>query len=140
MYIIFFVQRLNHHHLFIFWIFGKSSSFTRAAEELSIAQSAVTLQIKTLEEALGLTLVDRRNFRKPVLTNEGRRVLEYASSIFETSRELLNWATKGSLPKQLILRLGAISGLSRNLQYEFIEPLLGKPEYKFEVVTGDQKI
>lgn len=133
------MQRLNHHHLYIFWVYSKTSSFTKAAEELRIAQSAVTSQIKSLEEVLGISLIDRTNPRKPEITSEGRKVLEYADSIFESSRELLNWATKGGLPKKQILRIGALSGMSRNLQFEFIEPLLGRADLKLEVTTGDQK-
>lgn len=132
------MQRLNHHHLYIFWIFSKTSSFTKTADELSIAQSAVTAQIKNLEEALSIILIDRSNPRKPIITSEGRKVIEYADSIFESSRELLNWATKGALPKKQVLKIGAISGLSRNLQYEFIEPILEKNNYKLEIITGDQ--
>ena len=133
------MQRLNHHHLYLFWIFGKTENFTKTAEELRIAQSAVTSQLRSLEEALELTLIDRTNPRRPQITNEGRKVLDYADSIFEASRELINWASHGSLPKKQILRIGAISGLSRNLQYEFIKPLLNRTDIKFEITTADQK-
>jgi LysR family transcriptional activator of nhaA len=133
------MQRLNHHHLFIFWQFSKHSSFTKTAAELGIAQSAVTLQVKQLEEVLDLKLVDRSNARRPEITEEGRKVAEYADSIFETSRELVNWATKGALPKKRSVRIGAISGLSRNFQYEFLEPILRQREVKFEIITGDQQ-
>jgi LysR family transcriptional regulator, transcriptional activator of nhaA len=132
------MQRLNHHHLYVFWIFAKTSSFTKAAETLSIAQSAVTSQVKLLEEAIGIGLVDRTNPRRPQLTEEGRKALEYADSIFESSRELLNWATKGSLPQKRSIRIGALSGLSRNFQFEFIEPLLKDASIKFDITTGDQ--
>lgn len=132
------MQRLNHHHLYVFWIFAKTSSFTKTAETLLIAQSAVTSQVKLLEDALGLNLIDRTNSRRPQVTEEGRKVLEYAESIFESSRELINWATKGSLPKKRSMRIGAISGLSRNFQFEFIEPLIKETEVKFEITTGDQ--
>ena len=132
------MQRLNHHHLYVFWVFAKSSSFTKAAETLSIAQSAVTSQVKLLEESLGVSLIDRTNPRRPQITDEGRKVIEYADSIFESSRELVNWATKGSLTKNRLIRIGSISGLSRNFQYEFIEPLLKDLDIKFEVTTGDQ--
>lgn len=132
------MQRLNHHHLYIFWIFSKTSSFTKTAESLLIAQSAVTLQIKQLEEALGLNLINRLNPRKVQITEEGLKVLEYADSIFESSRELINWATKGELPNIRTLRIGAISGLSRNFQFEFIEPLLQEANIKFDITTGDQ--
>ncbi|MBY0552938.1 LysR family transcriptional regulator [bacterium] len=132
------MQRLNHHHLYVFWMFARTSSFTKTAESLSIAQSAVTSQVKLLEEVLGLSLIDRTNPRRPQITDEGRRVLEYADSIFESSRELINWATKGSLPKKRSIRVGAISGLSRNFQFEFIEPLLKEVDVKFDITTGDQ--
>lgn len=131
--------RLNHHHLYVFWVFTKHTSFTKTAAELAIAQSAVTSQVKHLESALDLNLVDRSNPRRPELTEEGRKVAEYADSIFESSRELVNWATKGALPKKRHIRIGAISGLSRNLQYEFLEPLIRQGEVKIEVVTGDQQ-
>lgn len=133
------MQRLNHHHLFIFWTLARTGTFTNAARELSIAQSAVTAQVKQLEEALGLVLVDRSQKRRPELTNEGRRVLDYANSIFETSQELLKWATKGEAPKTSVVRIGAVSGLSRNLQYEFLKPVLGDSGVKVQVATGDQE-
>lgn len=132
------MQRLNHHHLYVFFIFSKYANFTKTAQELSIAQSAVTSQVKSLEDSLGVELVDRSNARRPELTESGRKVAEYAEIIFESSRELLNWATKGALPKKRLVRVGAISGLSRNFQYEFIQPLLTTPDLKFEIITGDQ--
>ncbi|MBY0452912.1 MAG: LysR family transcriptional regulator, partial [Bdellovibrionaceae bacterium] len=132
------MQRLNHHHLYVFWVFVKTSSFTKTADTLSIAQSAVTSQVKLLEEALGLNLIDRTNPRRPQVTDAGLRVAEYADSIFESSRELINWATKGSLPKKRSLRIGAISGLSRNFQFKFIEPLIHEVDVKFDITTGDQ--
>lgn len=120
-------------------MFAKTSSFTKTADSLSIAQSAVTSQVKLLEEALGLKLIDRTNLRRPQISEEGRKVLEYADSIFESSRELINWATKGSLPKKRTIRIGAISGLSRNFQFEFIEPLIKEEDVKFDITTGDQE-
>lgn len=132
-----FMQRLNHHHLFVFWTFGKTLSFTKAAETLAIAQSAVTSQVKKLEEALEIQLVDRTYRKRPRITDEGRKVIDYADSIFESSDELVNWATKGSLPKNRVIRIGALAGLSRNFQFEFIEPLIKNKQIKFEITTGD---
>ena len=132
------MQHLNHHHLYIFWTLAKLGTFTRAAESLSIAQSAVTSQIKSLENILGLELIDRSNKRKPSLTEEGKKVLEYADAIFETSSELIKWAKQGELAKKQILRIGALSGLSRNLQFEFLKSTIGNLDIKIEVTTGDQ--
>ncbi len=50
-------------------------SFTRAAEELHVTHGAVSQRIKHLEEHLGKPLF-RRNGRRMLLTEEGRRLLE----------------------------------------------------------------
>lgn len=132
------MDRLNHHHLYIFWTLARQGTFTKAAETLRIAQSAVTSQVQSLEKTLGMELIDRSNRRKPTLTDGGKRVLEFADMIFEASTELLEWAKQGELRDTQILRIGALSGLSRNLQYEFLKPILSNPKVKFEVTTGDQ--
>jgi DNA-binding transcriptional LysR family regulator len=53
---------------------ARSESFTRAAEELSVTQAAVSQQIKTLEVALGLKLFNRERQRL-VITEAGRTYL-----------------------------------------------------------------
>ena len=56
-------------------------SFTRASEELYVTQAAVSHQVKTLEEALGVKLFKRLP-RKLVLTDEGRALLPAVSEAF----------------------------------------------------------
>lgn len=131
--------QLNHHHLYIFWILAKQGTFTNAAKTLSIAQSAVTSQIKNLEGILGHELIDRSNRRKITLTEAGKTVLNYAEAIFDASSELLEWAKQGELAKMQVLRVGALSGLSRNLQFEFLKPTVGDLNVKIEITTGDQE-
>lgn len=133
------MERLNHHHLYIFWILARRGTFTKTAEALHIAQSAVTSQIRSLEDSLGFAIVDRSNKRKPTLTAEGKQVLEYADSIFETAQDLISWAKSGEPAKIQVLRVGALSGLSRNLQYEFLKSTVGNPLVRLEVTTGDQE-
>ena len=58
-------------------------SFSKAAESLGYSQSAVTVQIKTLEEELGVRLFDRMG-KRVILTAQGRRFLEYAHSVLDT--------------------------------------------------------
>lgn len=130
---------MNYHHLYLFWTLSKEGTFTKTAEKLSIAQSAVTSQIKSLEDILGLVLIDRTNRRKPILTEEGKSVLEFANSIFEAGDELLKWAKQGTHQKKQVLRIGALSGLSRNLQFEFLKPILSLKGVRIEVTTGDQE-
>lgn len=130
---------MNYHHLYLFWTLSREGTFTKTAERLSIAQSAVTSQIKSLEEVLGRVLIDRTNRRKPILTEEGKSVLEFANSIFETGDELLKWAKQGTHQNKQVLRIGALSGLSRNLQFEFLKPILSLKGVRIEVTTGDQE-
>ncbi|GAP53088.1 LysR family transcriptional regulator [Streptomyces azureus] len=61
-------------------------SFTRAAAELTYAQSSVTSQIRALEAALGAELFDRLGSRIR-LTEAGERLLPYARRIIELSEE-----------------------------------------------------
>ena len=51
---------------------ARLSSFTKAAEELNVSQPAISLSVKKLEHALGVSLFERRN-RKIHLTETGER-------------------------------------------------------------------
>jgi LysR family glycine cleavage system transcriptional activator len=61
---------------------GRHLSFTRAADELFVTQAAVSHQIKSLEEFLGLPLFIRRN-RKLLLTDEGQNYWPKIRDMFE---------------------------------------------------------
>lgn len=56
------------------------TSLTRAADSLSLTQSAVSRRILQLEETLGTTLLDRAS-RPPVPTTVGRRIYQSAKAI-----------------------------------------------------------
>ena len=60
---------------------ARRGSFTKAAEELHATQSAVSRQIRTLEENLGVPLF-RRGHRKVRLTADGERLLPVLSEAF----------------------------------------------------------
>ena len=57
----------------IFEVAGRRMSFTRAAEELHITQSAVSYQVRELESRLGIKLF-HREIRKVTLTDAGERL------------------------------------------------------------------
>ncbi|OZG72090.1 LysR family transcriptional regulator [Hahella sp. CCB-MM4] len=59
---------------------ARQSSFTRAAEMLGVAQPAVSMSIRKLEQDLGITLFQRAD-RKVALTDEGLRLYEHAEKI-----------------------------------------------------------
>lgn len=61
-------------HIRAFLAAARIGNFTRAATELHISQSAFTVQIRQLEDALGVTLFDRSK-RRVALTSAGRELL-----------------------------------------------------------------
>jgi len=60
----------------------RQGGFTRAAERLHIAQPAVSIAIRKLEEELGLTLLNRQE-KRVTLTAEGESLLRHAEGILE---------------------------------------------------------
>ncbi|UAY54372.1 LysR family transcriptional regulator [Arachidicoccus terrestris] len=71
----------------VFHVVAHLLSFTKAAEELSISQPAVTKNIKELESQLGIRLFDRKA-GKVALTSAGRTVLNTAERIQALYRQL----------------------------------------------------
>lgn len=66
---------------------------TRAATALNLTQSAVSMQIKRLEELLDLTLFDRAN-RRVSLTASGEQLVGYARRILDLNDEVVGRLTE----------------------------------------------
>jgi DNA-binding transcriptional LysR family regulator len=73
---------LNLKQLEAFYLVVKKKSFTRAAEELSVTQPAVTIQVKSLEKSLNLRLIQQVG-KKIQLTESGEFLYQYAEKIFD---------------------------------------------------------
>jgi DNA-binding transcriptional LysR family regulator len=79
---------INLNHLFYFYEVARRGSFTRASRDLLVAQSALSVQIKALENSLGTPLFDRR--RSGVeLTEAGQRAYSAAERIFSDVDQLI---------------------------------------------------
>jgi len=126
---------LNYHHLRHFWMIARHQSMSRAAEVLNISPSTLSQQLRELEDWLGQPLFERRG-RQLHLTDAGRVALQHAETIFDTGRELLTRFRQSGRTHQRILRLGAVGPLSKNLQFDFIQPLLADARTKVVVVAG----
>lgn len=121
------MQRLNYHHLHYFWAVAKDGNLTRAAAKLHVSQSALSTQIRQLEEQLGQALFARRG-RTLQLTEAGRLALRYAESIFATGGELMALLREGRREERAVLRIGAMATLSRNFVENFLRPLLQRAD------------
>ena len=128
-------MRLNYNHLRYFWAVAHNGNLTRTAEQLHVSQSALSLQIKKLEEQLGHALFDRRG-KQLVLTEAGRVALDHADVIFASGSELLS-TLSGEAAASEVLRVGALSTLSRNFQIEFLDPLVGRDNTSITVRSGN---
>jgi LysR family transcriptional activator of nhaA len=128
-------QWLNYHHLRHFWMIAKHRSVTRAAEKLKISQSTLSEQLAELEVWLGQPLFDRRG-RELHLTDAGRVALEHAETIYTTGHELITRFRQSGENQQRVLRIGAVGPLSKNLQFDFIQPILADTRTKVVVVAG----
>ncbi len=118
------LKRLNFHHLHYFWVVAKEGHLTRAAQQLHVSQSALSTQIRQLEEQLGHPLFAREG-RSLRLTEVGNLVLGYAESIFNLSNELMATVRGGEGQPVQQLRVGAVATLSRNFQQNFLRPVIG---------------
>lgn len=116
------MERLNYHHLRYFREVAHAGNLTRVAEILNVSQSALSTQIKTLEERLGHPLFTRTG-RRLELTEVGRLVLDHADRIFEIGGDLVATLEHRSTARPP-LRIGALSTLSRNFQMQFLAPVL----------------
>jgi len=67
--------------LMVFEAVARLGSFTRAGEELCLAQPTVSVQVRKLSESLGLPLIEPFG-RKVVLTDAGREVYETVQVLF----------------------------------------------------------
>lgn len=126
---------LNYHHLRYFWAIAHEGGLTRAAARLNIAQSALSIQLRQLEESLGLPLFQRRN-RRLELTEAGRMALAYADTIFQAGEEMLDTLRNRSRRQRQVLRIGAVATLSRNFQWEFVKPLRHRPDVELVLRSG----
>jgi DNA-binding transcriptional LysR family regulator len=74
------MEVMNPNHLRTFLAVHRHSSFTRAAEEVSLSQPAVSRHIKQLEEELGVALFDQVG-KVPHLTDAGDALVAEAERV-----------------------------------------------------------
>ncbi len=129
------MKNLNFNHLRYFWAVAHEGSLTRAAQRLNLSQSALSVQIQKLEHQMGHPLFDRVG-RRLVLTEAGRIALDYADTVFRAGEELMSTLAGRPQSSRQILRVGALTTLSRNFQLEFLQPLVGRADVELIVRSG----
>ncbi|MCX5839374.1 MAG: LysR family transcriptional regulator [Deltaproteobacteria bacterium] len=78
---------MNIDQIKTFHMVAAAGSFTKAARELFLTQSAVSQQIRALEDEIGGRLFDRSG-KRIHLTGEGEVLLTYAERLFDLHEEI----------------------------------------------------
>jgi len=128
------MAELNYNHLRYFWAVAHEGNLTRTAARLHVSQSALSVQIKKLEDRLGHALFERRG-RQLHLTEAGRIALDHADQIFAAGDELIG-TLRGTGRSRHVLRVGALATLSRNFQITFLRPVLGRSDVEVVLRSG----
>jgi DNA-binding transcriptional LysR family regulator len=90
------IPNLDVDLLKTFLAIADTGSFTRAAEEVNKTQSAVSMQMKRLEETLARPLF-ARDGRGSRFTNDGERLIEYARRLVALNDEAVSAFTRPEL-------------------------------------------
>jgi len=129
---------LNFNHLRYFWAVAHEGGLTRAASKLNLSQSAMSVQIQKLEHQLGHPLFERVG-RRLVLTEAGQIALDYADTVFSAGDELISTLGERPVDRLQVLRVGALTTLSRNFQMEFLQPLMSRTDVELVVRSGTMR-
>ena len=120
----------------IFYVVANHCNITKASEELSISQPAISKSIKSLEEQLGGQLFVRTK-RGVVLTEEGKEFYNYIKQAIEYINNAENKFTD-----LINLETGCIKiGISTTLTKEFLLPYLEEfhslyPKIDIQIITN----
>jgi DNA-binding transcriptional LysR family regulator len=96
---------------------AETGGVTRAAGLLNLTQSAVSMQLKRLEDSLGADLLDRSG-RGIALTASGEQLLGYGRRILELNDEAQARLTGEDYEGEIVL------GLPHDIIYPYIPPVL----------------
>lgn len=104
---------MNINQLHYFVSAAESHSFTKAAAQHYISQTAITQQIHALEDALGVTLFDRKS--RPIsLTPAGQSFLQDAKAILDRVARAIDHVQEASAGLVGALHIGYTKGFERS--------------------------
>lgn len=115
------MQPLNYHHLLYFYVVAREGSIARATKVLDLTQPTISGQLRTLEQALGEKLFERRG-RNLVLTERGHVIYRYAEEIFSLGDELVRTLQGQPTSGPLRFAVGVSDSLPKLTTYRLLAP------------------
>lgn len=117
------MEWLNYHHLLYFWTVAREGGLAPAGKVLRLSQSAISGQIRSLEQSLGQSLFERHG-RRLEMTETGRVVFRYAEQIFGLGREMLDVVRERQVKRPMHLVVGISDVVSKQLVRGLLAPAL----------------
>ncbi|GAB4420439.1 MAG: LysR family transcriptional regulator [Bacteriovoracaceae bacterium] len=122
---------MDYRYLKAFLLTVEHGSFSKAAEEMDVAQSAISRQIKLLEEDIGFELIIRSS-KKIILTEKGRSLYIALQTFDQTSKDIFQTEEKEPL------RVGILQGLLKNWFIPRVQKYYKKNNRSLSIEIGDK--
>ena len=103
------MDRLNYHHLHYFWAVARDGNLTRTARQLRVSQSALSAQIRQLEDELG------RQIERLLALQESYPDLKASENFLQLQRDLV--AIEDHLQYARRYYIGAVRQLNTRIEH-----------------------
>ena len=124
---------ISMNQLRSFYYAAKLNSVKNAAQKLMVTPSAISMQIKHLEEMVGIKLMFRDG-NSISLTEVGKSVFERAKEIFLKTQEMEEYLTDVSLARRGEIRIGCTQTFAKKVLPNLIKKILFN--YNFAYMIG----
>jgi DNA-binding transcriptional LysR family regulator len=127
---------IENFKLQVFRMVAETLNFSKAAEELHLSQPAVTSQVRSLEESLGIALFDRVG-RNATLTPAGKTLLPYVRQIETLTCDAVAALAPFGVQEGIELNLGASHTIGVYLLPKLLPAILREwPKLRIHIVIG----
>jgi len=127
---------IENFKLHVFRVVADALNFSKAAEELHISQPAVTSQVRTLEEGLGIALFDRVG-RNATLTPAGKTLLPFVRQIETLTSDAVAALAPFGVQEGVELNIGASHTIGVYLLPKLLPMVVREwPKLRIHIVSG----
>ncbi len=123
---------MDYRYIKAFILTAQYSSFSKAADQMKIAQSAVSRQVKLLEEAVGEELIIRSS-KKFILTQKGKEFFIAAKSFDQVAYDIFEKKETREI------KIGILQGLLKNWFNPILIKFYKKNNRNLSISIGDQR-
>jgi DNA-binding transcriptional LysR family regulator len=118
---------------------SKVKSFSKAADNLGVTQSAISQSIKNLESKLGIKIF-KRSGKNVVLTPAGERLYLFGSHFISEMKHTLDDLQNDRDEMRGKVRIGTLTGIGKSwLAHEIVEYAKENPDLRLSIRMGHQE-